>query len=425
MGTLWTNSNSREDFVKNGILDCCESPSVANVYIASAFFTDTQTIEEIVANDCHVRLIVRLGYPTNAEALKKILNNNRVEIRYYTDSSFHPKLYIFGNEVALVGSANLTRAAVISNQEIVVSIDADDPRFDELMVLFNDYWQNSKVLDKETLDIYAALCNKHAQNMRGTYDVTQELQNAVGKSVFPNIDRGIPKPDKKTVFLEDYRKKYQEWVTAYEEIKAVYNSVGKRKDNISSVPMRIEIDAFVSYIRNTHAYKDQWEKSLISLPKERKAALLSHIQEWLDADWRYYAQDICTEKYPLISKAFSSQEAIEQIEYPELLKALEVLHSFSERLRFFSGGLSTLLKKFQDENDLKKVKASLSYLIFGKDDAVSRMANLIYNSDYKLHNFGLSNVQELIGWVNNDELPVVNSRTTKIFRFYGFDVKQI
>jgi hypothetical protein len=53
------------------------------------------------------------------------------------------------------------------------------------------------------------------------------------------------------------------------------------------------------------------------------------------------------------------------------------------------------------------------------------MANLIYDRTYKLDEFGQANVQELVGWVNNEELPVVNGRTTKVLRFYGFDVRQL
>lgn len=53
------------------------------------------------------------------------------------------------------------------------------------------------------------------------------------------------------------------------------------------------------------------------------------------------------------------------------------------------------------------------------------MANMIYNEDYKLAEFGQSNVQELVGWRNKEELPVINGRTTKILRFLGSKVRQI
>lgn len=39
--------------------------------------------------------------------------------------------------------------------------------------------------------------------------------------------------------------------------------------------------------------------------------------------------------------------------------------------------------------------------------------------------FGQSNVQELIGWINKENLPVINDRTTKVLRYFGFDVRQL
>lgn len=65
------------------------------------------------------------------------------------------------------------------------------------------------------------------------------------------------------------------------------------------------------------------------------------------------------------------------------------------------------------------------HLLYGKGDIVERMADLIYDSSYKLEQFGQCNVQELVGWINKEELPVINGKTTKVFRYYGFDVRQL
>jgi len=64
--------------------------------------------------------------------------------------------------VALVGSANLTSAATISNQEVVVEIGSVDLRFPELASLFNEYWSDAKVLTTEALDNYRKICDKYA-----------------------------------------------------------------------------------------------------------------------------------------------------------------------------------------------------------------------------------------------------------------------
>ena len=102
-----------------------------------------------------------------------------------------------------------------------------------------------------------------------------------------------------------------------------------------------------------------------------------------------------------------------------------VLHSFHDSSRFKRGGLNALRDRFKKNNDPRRVKSSLIYLLYGKGDIVKRMADLIYNGAYKLNEFGEASVHELVGWINSEELPVINGRTTKVLRYYGFDVRQL
>jgi HKD family nuclease len=144
MHGLWTNRNSLSDFVQNGLY--AYKATVSEVYIAVAFFTECEVVKSILDDNCHIRMIVRLGFPTKPSALRELIGKPNIEMRYYSDSSFHPKLYIFGDKVALLGSANLTQSALLTNQEIVTSIDSEDPRFNELASLFSDYWEYAQVL---------------------------------------------------------------------------------------------------------------------------------------------------------------------------------------------------------------------------------------------------------------------------------------
>jgi hypothetical protein len=122
---------------------------------------------------------------------------------------------------------------------------------------------------------------------------------------------------------------------------------------------------------------------------------------------------------------FGSEDRIKRAPYDEIIHALVVLHSFHDRLRFFPGGLNTLMNSFKKSNDIDQTKSSLIHLLYGKGDIVKRMADLIYDGAYKLNEFGRSNVQELVGWINREELPVVNGKATKVFRYYGFEVRQL
>ena len=424
MQDLWTNRSSLRDFVINGMRRNCAD--VSEIYIAVAFFTEEKVVKEFLANNCHVRMVVRLGYPTKPEALQALIKNPNIEIRYYSDQSFHPKLYIFGSNIAFVGSANLTVPALHTNQEVVVSIDSEDPRFNELKSLFSDYWDEAQVLTPEIISSYETIYEKYSQSRTEISLIDGEIQSKIGKTIFPNIERGVSKKAKDKIFLDDYRKTYQECVTAFEKIREVYMSVGRRKNDFDDIPIRIEIDSFVSFVRERHAISESWKEQPIGEWSENRRTLVQeHIEEWLNTDWPHYDETISYENYPRIRKVFGSEDSINNASYDEIIDALSVLHSFYERLRFFPGGFDTLMNTFKTSNDINDAKSSLIYLLYGNGEIVERMADLIYNSSYKLVQFGQSNVQELVGWINKEELPVINGRTTKVFRYYGFDVRQL
>ncbi|WP_196584851.1 phospholipase D-like domain-containing protein [Aliivibrio fischeri] len=135
---LYTNQTSKNDFIQHGIIEHVNEGM--DLFFATAFFTEANVVEELLAKGCHLRIVVRLGFPTSPTALEKLLTHKNVEARFFTSKSFHPKLYIFGDKTILLGSANFTTAAILSNQEIMVGIGLDDRRFAELQELFGDYW---------------------------------------------------------------------------------------------------------------------------------------------------------------------------------------------------------------------------------------------------------------------------------------------
>ena len=173
-----------------------------NVYIAVAFFTESSVVESLIANGCHGRLVFRLGFPTNPAALQKLMELSNVEVRYFTGHSFHPKIYIFGEKVALVGSANLTGAALLSNQEVVVSVDSNDPRLTELATLFSGYWSEAKVLDQATLIEYRSIFQQSDVHQNAIEKLGAKVLERFGEFQPSNIARGKPKVSEESIFLE-------------------------------------------------------------------------------------------------------------------------------------------------------------------------------------------------------------------------------
>lgn len=419
---LYTNRISKKDFIKPAIMKHVEDGM--DLFIASAFFTESDVVDELLAKGCHLRIVVRLGFPTSPKALGKLLTHKNVEARFFTSASFHPKLYIFGDKVILLGSANLTHTALLSNQEVMVGINSDDYRFPELQELFSDYWDEAEVLTKESIKEYQTIYSKYCHASNILKEMEDSITEKIGDLNFSNINRGKSKKSKKTIFLDSYRKSYQESVTAFRRIEDIYQCFN-RKVNAEFIPLRLEIDSFFSFVRDHHATQDTWQHQPIGWDDQQKINTRSLIDEWLKIKWEHFEDRIVPINYPLIKQAFGSIGSIHSATMKDIVDTLCVLHSFHDRFRFYKGGLETLKSAFIENNEEKRVKKTLSYLLYGPGDPIERMANCIYDSEYKLNEFGKSNVQELIGWINKEELPVINGRTTKVLRYFGHNIRQI
>ncbi|MBE2245616.1 MAG: NgoFVII family restriction endonuclease [Candidatus Competibacteraceae bacterium] len=421
--TLYSNRNSRSDFIQNAIDSLITKAN--NINIAVAFLTDTSVLENLSKQGCKVRIVVRLGFPTSPNALESLLKISNIEARFFSDSSFHPKLYIFGSSGALVGSANLTHSAMTTNQEIMVHIDTEDDIFTELVDLFSEYWKESKVLTPQTVKDYKTIYDRFKSLSSDAYKLEEEVHEKIGNIVSSNIVRDKTKQSKENIFIEDYRKTYQESVSAFNTIRQVYEKVGKRKISETSIPLRLEIDSFISFVRDIHAKKESWKNEPIVSGDPQNIKIMKLVKEWHQTPWPYFEKIIVNETYPRLKTVFASEKSISEASPDKIFEALCTLHSFHDRLRFYPGGLDTLKQEFLGKNDIDKIKKSLTYLVYGNTEIIERMANLIFKSEYKLNVFGQSNIQELIGWENKEGLPVINGRTTKILRYFGFNICQL
>ncbi|WP_398494312.1 phospholipase D-like domain-containing protein [Variovorax sp.] len=424
MHTVFANRSGRGDFIANEIQRLGMAGS--NVYIAVAFFTEAETVKKLLDRGCQIQMVVRLGFPTRPSAIDAIKDHPRMQLRVYTSTSFHPKLYIFGDEAALVGSANLTGAAILSNQEVVVRVDADDQRFDDLAAVFDDYWDQAEVPSKDLLERYKKLYAAYEKHEDACDELARKAAKELGDTAPPHIVKEKRKPSKGALFVSHFRRAYQEGVAAFNVVRGVYESVGYRKVDESAVPLRLEIDSFISFVREKVATEDSWKSAPIRSPAEQESLIRELIDQWRAVHWPHFEDKIVGENYPRIRQVFSSPESIKLADDGELFDALATLHSFHDRFRFFDGGLATWKKEFPKANDPMKTRNSLAYLVFGPGDVVERMANMLdENQIYKLNSFGKANVQELIGWCNREELPVINGRTTKVLRFFGSKVVQV
>ena len=416
MQDLFTNRSSKKDFVQNAI--SLNAQEDMEIFIATAFFTESAAIQMLEDKNCSIKIIVRLGFPTSPTALERLLQSSNVEARFFTGNSFHPKIYIFGDKYVLVGSANLTRSALTANQEVAVGLESNDPRFEEITDLFFEYWEESKVLDYDAVLLYKRIYNKHRNVSKLINDIDTSIKKEIGDFTFSNIDRGKKKRTKQDLFLDTYKKSFQESVTAFNKIQEHYKQYGRKVDE-DAIPLRLEIDSFFSFVRDKHATHETWKEPSYGWDEIQKKKLNVLVEEWMITDWKHFEDKIVNHNYPLIKKVFKNSDTIRGATNGDLIEALVVLHSFHDRLRFYKGGLDTLKSKFLAENNIEQVKDSFIHLLHGKGNIVKRMSDLLHDPKYKINLFGQANIQELVGWLNRDELPVINGRTTKILRYFG------
>lgn len=420
---LYTNSSDRQDFFINAFSSFGSKP--CDVYIATAFFTFSTPLILLRERGCRIKIIIRLGYPTKPEALKDIIGQEGIQVRFVNDRSFHPKLYIFGGTCAIVGSSNLTEAALMTNQEVNVVIGSGDHRYEDLVSVFVDWWDQSKVFDDDTFKIYSKIYDLHRSRNDNENIIEDELRKKQGRVTIKNIKRGLKKPSKSEIYLDQYRSDYQDFHDAYKTVERIYISTARRKYDENQLPLRLEIDSFFSFVREKKAKKDSYLKEPLLHGQELENKLLSNISEWLDSPWEWLDIEIVPKRYPTIQRVLGLPQSIKEATMDEIVEALSSCHSFFDMRRFYLGGHDTHVKEFKDNNKLDHVKNTILYLLYDDGDFIRRMGRCIFDPAYKLHSFGQSNVQELLGWVNDQNIPICNNRTLRSLRWLGFDVKLV
>jgi len=413
MNRLYSNSNQRKDFLRSALEKYGKNE---NVDIAVAFFTNADYIKYLLKKNCNVRLIVRLGFPTSAQKLSEIFSLQNVNIRYFTSNTFHPKLYIFGNSVAFIGSSNLTANGIQTNQELNVLIESEEPTFEDLKIIFSQYWEAARPLTKENLYEYGAIVTA-LENLNNRTE--QNIISQLGRVEFQNIKR-IYKNKKSHIEItyDSFLKRYELFLKEFQKLKEIYESLSVRKVKEKELPLRIEVDQFLNWIRQKKAYGDRYLDAPIRKSDELKEFIINSIDEFISDDFDDIF-DVIKNRYPVINNFLKSELMIESLSEDQVKKTAWIIHAFAARARYY-GGKEEILEVFSKENSLDKIKNTFKYLLFGTGDFRNRIAECISIDQYKLAHFGTSCVEELYGWANDKDIPICNERTFKSMQWLGF-----
>lgn len=403
-----TNTRKPNDrmriLIKNQISEGTE------IFIATAFFSDVDLLEEITSAGCYVRLIVRLNFGTNPKALAKALALPNVAIRFFTSRYFHPKLYIFGSRIAYVGSSNFTNNGLTTNQELNVEIDGEEPAFEELQSVFEAYWNRAQPLEeghvKEFAKIIADIPVPEPSDL---------IHKMIGKYAFEDVEPAV-KLSGKRLYIDSFKREYQMYIKKFEVLSRLYEQVGIRR--FPDAPLRIEIDRFLWWVREYHAKGD----SYIGVKHRTEEQILEILKELVPIFKVFDNKFLATEsipRYETVANNFASPQSIQSLSLEQLVSTLQSVYAFTDRLRYFSGGLSTLIEVFLEKNTEEQIKKSITFLLFGKGDYHERLYDTI-RGPYKLQEFGDNSVTELFGLVNDHNIPIKNGRTVKSMEWLGF-----
>lgn len=144
--------------------------------------------------------------------------------------------------------------------------------------------------------------------------------------------------------------------------------------------------------------------------------IASYGEEWLTTNRSLVAPDYVL-GLTRVKEIFGSIQAIERADKAAIMAGLGSLHAFGEQFRFVPAGTLNSVFWRVNNNDQERVKATLSYFIYGPGDFVERLHDTIFAPKYKLGKFGKFSALELYGTINPNECPPMNGRMAKALRF--------
>ena len=425
-------TNTGPDSTINFFLNTGKKPKRA--FLASPFFTKTSPdpIKELTRKGCDVQLIVRFSPVTTPEALQGAFNNKNVRVRYFTDTTFHTKLYII-DDVALVGSANLTQGGLLGNRELSVLLKRDrDEAFKDLCGIFSRLWTDADVLNKHVLSEYTKAF-KDEGRPRDTEAFPKFIHQFIKPAVPMSVVVRSGEKSKEHKSIQNLRRKYDEvlW-PAYDEIFGIAKENGIGRHEFKGLDPRIEMDRFLCWLpRKQDIEKSGQGTKPLGDSKDRAKQIAYHARDWkaaIDTEiWGMFSTGKVIEGITNIRTYLCNPDEVKKLRYDDLFKYLTgctaFRHSGQYAPRDIGENLSSIDRmriNFQQSNLHEDVIRTVNYLLSGSGDKIERAYHCIYGG-YKLNGFGEACVMELLGW-GDAKRPPFNNRSIQGIRLLGFDV---
>ena len=418
-------ANTREtDFTINFFMKTAKGAQTAA--LACPFFTHYEAVKLLTDHGCEVQLLVRLCDATDPRALRQAQADARVKVKYFTSRLFHAKFYIV-DDVALVGSANLTGAGLRDNRELSILMRREeDEAFSELPGLFDELFEEADQLDQAVIRAFEETLKRHPKSSADEdfeKDLTSQIPPAHPRSTIV----GSGKKSKVRSFLQRFKTRYEKLGSALAELEERFKADDRRRPEFLGGDLDIEISRFLGWVRIAHAPGDSWADQPLRDRAGRGQQIEALMDLWFATDDVTKGDMIYAERelanIEQIRTNFASSHSIEALTYDEIFDTLSRCHAFYELLRFTKGSIAGLRVKFAELNPASNIKRNLIYLLHGRNpiDPLARAYDCLNDKAYKLRGFGESCTMELLGWIDVDRHPI-NGRTIRALRYLGFEV---
>ncbi|WP_029292797.1 phospholipase D family protein [Chryseobacterium hispalense] len=396
---IWTNDGSK-DFEE--ILISLSEMADA-IKLATAFFSDTKLINQWSNDNKRVDLLVSLRPPTNYYSLSNVYSKKQVSVHFF-GRDFHSKFFTFYKDdepfACIIGSSNFTAGGIYKNIETNAIID--DPKYlKEIDREFSKLWESAYKLQPSDLVSFKIIFDNFRKNAEKE-KIEQELfeKNLLRDR---SIESSKPKIGKQA------REHFKFWIVV-NEIRDIVSEISIQE--YPDIPVYLVIDHF------WHWVKVVWIGSNANLfvgpNKDFKIQkLFKEYCLWDKSDRRYTYE--MAENSEKIFSFLLSEDKIDNITESDAQLVFSNLHSGKMRTQRFDAA-----KKFVTKNSIEEIRLSFKYLLYSNEELELRIHNLYSNPKYRLNEFSLSGIQELIGWVMPEKYPIRNEKANDAVKILGY-----
>lgn len=370
------------------------------LWVCVPYIGGVRLVTQVLGKNWHDEASVNVKLITDVSDLSCINTDTlmffkeRGEIR--TLLGLHAKIYIV-DDSCIISSANLTNTAFTKRQEIGVFLKGREAM--ETIKIFSKLWDSSEPIPVEKM-----------AEVRDTHHESCEDY----KPRFPTRFKLPENPGAPTKNLSKKFLNYQSLVDEFNSFAQLYLKGVKRI--WPDTPINFEIDGLFDYLFHSDPKTPSKEFS------DGSYAILTEVQQMRRIESAAKKYKIWNEQKMNgkdIYWRLDRSETIKQLSSPDQILKLdkskiEELLLCTNSMRSDQRNLAKILK----DNSIKEIRSALNELINSPAELSSRMAYC-----NRIRGIGQSTMNELVGFANPENYPLINKNSCSGLRYFGYQIK--